>query len=106
MTERARRNVRSPEFAQFYEGAHRGGVLDEKTKRLMHLALVLAFKCEPCVILTLEKLRAMGASEAEIYETIQVSAAVGAGVVMAMADRAQSAEEGHHHFWEPVPATV
>jgi AhpD family alkylhydroperoxidase len=100
MAQRAKRNIKSLDFARFYEPAHAAGVLDEKTKRLMHLALVLAFKCEPCVILTLEKARAIGASEEEIYETIQVAGAVGAGVVLAMADRAQTAVESEHHWWE------
>lgn len=31
----------------FYELAHSQGVLDAKTKELMHIVLVLAFRCEP-----------------------------------------------------------
>lgn len=36
-----------PSFKEFFEGAHAAGALDEKTKQLMHLAVVLAVNCEP-----------------------------------------------------------
>ena len=32
---------------EFYQSAHRDGALDAKTKKLIHLALVLAMRCEP-----------------------------------------------------------
>ena len=36
-----------PPFGEYFEQAHAGGALDEKTKELMHLAVVLAVNCEP-----------------------------------------------------------
>jgi alkylhydroperoxidase/carboxymuconolactone decarboxylase family protein YurZ len=37
----------SREFKQWFDKAHDGGALDKKTKELIHLALALAFHCEP-----------------------------------------------------------
>lgn len=34
-------------YDDFFQSAHRDGALDAKTKRLIHLALVLAMRCEP-----------------------------------------------------------
>lgn len=35
------------DFAQYFKKTHAEGALDAKTKELMHLALVLAYHCEP-----------------------------------------------------------
>jgi alkylhydroperoxidase/carboxymuconolactone decarboxylase family protein YurZ len=34
-------------YAHYFAETHAAGDLDAKTKELMHLALVLAFDCEP-----------------------------------------------------------
>jgi len=34
-------------YASYFKETHTAGVLDAKTKELMHLALVLALHCEP-----------------------------------------------------------
>lgn len=34
-------------FREFFDAAHADGVLDKKTKELIHLAVVLALHCEP-----------------------------------------------------------
>ncbi len=34
-------------FVDFFQSAHQDGALDAKTKKLMHIALVLAMRCEP-----------------------------------------------------------
>jgi hypothetical protein len=34
-------------YADYFKETHAAGVLDAKTKELMHLALVLALHCEP-----------------------------------------------------------
>ena len=34
-------------FQTYYQDTHKAGALDAKTKELMHLALVLAYHCEP-----------------------------------------------------------
>ena len=35
------------EYKKFFEAARAPGILDEKTKELIHIALVLAYHCEP-----------------------------------------------------------
>jgi len=34
-------------FEDFFQSAHQEGALDAKTKELIHIALVLAMRCEP-----------------------------------------------------------
>jgi len=34
-------------YDDFFQSARKDGALDAKTKRLIHLALVLAMRCEP-----------------------------------------------------------
>jgi len=34
-------------YGQYFKETHAEGALDAKTKELMHLALVLAYHCEP-----------------------------------------------------------
>ena len=34
-------------FKSYFDQAHGAGALDERTKELMHLAVVLAVNCEP-----------------------------------------------------------
>lgn len=34
-------------YSDYFKETHAAGVLDAKTKELMHLALVLALHCEP-----------------------------------------------------------
>ena len=58
------------------------------------------------VVSTLEKLKVLGASEEEISETIQLAGSVGAGAIIAMADRAEHAAEAGHHWWAPVEVSV
>lgn len=43
----------------------------------------------------------MGATDEEIAETVHLAASVGAGVVLAMADRAREAAERKHYWWRP-----
>ncbi len=37
----------NPHFHAYFEDTHQAGALDSKTKELLHLALVLAYHCEP-----------------------------------------------------------
>jgi hypothetical protein len=41
----------------------------------------------------------MGASDEEIDEVIQLAGSVGAGVILAMADRAREASDQHNYWW-------
>jgi hypothetical protein len=43
----------------------------------------------------------MGASEEEINEVIQLAGSVGAGAILAMADRAREASDARHYWWRP-----
>lgn len=87
-------------FQEFFKSAHSSGVLDAKTKQLMHIALVLAMRCEPCAVLSIEKGRRMGITDEELDEAIQLASSVGAGTVLAMGDRAKTAAQENHHWWK------
>ncbi|NMP21190.1 hypothetical protein [Sulfobacillus harzensis] len=39
--------MRNGEFQAYFQETHKAGALDAKTKELLHLALVLAYHCEP-----------------------------------------------------------
>ena len=41
----------------------------------------------------------MGATEEEINEVIQLAGSVGAGAILAMADRAREASDSRHFWW-------
>jgi hypothetical protein len=43
----------------------------------------------------------VGATDEEVEETVQLAASVGAGVVLAMADRAREASDRRHLWWKP-----
>lgn len=43
----------------------------------------------------------MGATDEEIEETVHMAASVGAGVVLAMADRAKDASDQRYFWWRP-----
>ncbi len=43
----------------------------------------------------------VGATDEEIEETIQIAGAVGAGAILAMADRARDASDAKHYWWRP-----
>ena len=43
----------------------------------------------------------MGATEDEINEVLQLAGSVGAGVILAMADRARAASEANYFWWRP-----
>jgi hypothetical protein len=43
----------------------------------------------------------MGATEDEINEVLQLAGSVGAGVILAMADRARAASDAKHFWWRP-----
>jgi AhpD family alkylhydroperoxidase len=95
----AQRYFDAPNFGEYFADSHSAGALDEKTKWLIHLAVTLALKCEPCVVNTLGRLERAGASPEEINETIQVASSVGAGAMLAMADRARDAANAGHYWW-------
>ena len=80
-------------YTDFFQSAHQDGALDAKTKKLIHLALVLAMRCEPWAESNLAGAREMGITEEELAECIQLAASVGAGTIRAMARRASKKSE-------------
>ena len=90
-----------PELVGWVRRSHADGVLDAKTKHLIHLAVALALKCEPCVVQELDDLARLGATAEEIDETVQCAASVGAGTMLAMASRAADASEAGYCYWAP-----
>lgn len=61
------------------ERALRDGALTKKAKELMALSLSIVTKCEPCMEWHLDQALQNGATDAEIYETIDVSIEMGGG---------------------------
>ena len=57
------------------------GVIDARTKELINFALVLAARCEPCVVVHLAKARKMGITQAELDEVAWCAVAMGGAPV-------------------------
>ena len=71
------------------------GILDKKTKELMALAISIVTKCEPCMEWHLDQALQDGATDKEIFETIDVAIDMGGGPAAAYARFALKALE---HF--------
>ncbi len=61
------------------EKAFEDGALNKKTKELMALSISIVTKCEPCMEWHLDQAIKAGASDEEIYETIDVAIEMGGG---------------------------
>ena len=59
--------------------AFQSGAIDKKMKELMALSISIVTKCEPCMESHLYKAMKAGASDEEIYETIDVAIEMGGG---------------------------
>ncbi len=66
-------------FRALSEGALAGGVIPAKTKELMALALAIAAHCDGCIGFHAKALVKMGATRAEVEETIAVAVYMGGG---------------------------
>lgn len=66
-------------FLELEEKAFSDGALGKKTKELMALSISIVTKCEPCMEWHLDQALQNGASDAEIYETIDVAIEMGGG---------------------------
>lgn len=66
-------------FLELEEKAFANGALDKKTKELMALSISMVTKCEPCMEWHLDQALQAGASDEEIYETIDVAIEMGGG---------------------------
>ena len=61
------------------EKAFSDGALNKKTKELMALSISIVTKCEPCMEWHLDQAMQAGATDEEIYETIDVAIEMGGG---------------------------
>ena len=64
---------------QLEERAFRNGALDKKTKELMALSISIVTKCEPCMEWHLDQALQAGATDKEVFETIDVAIEMGGG---------------------------
>jgi len=55
------------------------GALDRKTKELIALALSVAARCDPCIAFHTQALAKLGATRAELDETLGVAVYMGGG---------------------------
>ena len=66
-------------FLELEEKAFSDGALEKKTKELMALSISIVTKCEPCMEWHLGQALAAGATDEEVYETIDVAIEMGGG---------------------------
>ncbi len=66
-------------FSEMAKAAHSGDALDPKTKELIALALGVATRCAPCIAYHAEGAAKLGATRAEVLETMAMSIYMGAG---------------------------
>ncbi len=70
-------------FLQVEEKAFQDGSLSKKTKELMALSISIVTKCEPCMEWHLGQALQAGASDEEVFETIDVAVEMGGGQAVA-----------------------
>lgn len=70
---------------QLEEKAFRNGALEKKTKELMALSISIVTKCEPCMEWHLDQALQAGATDKEVFETIDVAIEMGGGQAAAYA---------------------
>jgi AhpD family alkylhydroperoxidase len=66
-------------FGDLGRAATADGVLDAKTKELIALALSVAVRCDPCIGFHTQALARLGATRAEVDETLGVATYMGGG---------------------------
>lgn len=66
-------------FLELEERAFSDGALTKKAKELMALSISIVTKCEPCMEWHLDQAMKSGATDQEIYETIDVAIEMGGG---------------------------
>ncbi|MBP9942937.1 MAG: carboxymuconolactone decarboxylase family protein [Desulfomicrobium sp.] len=66
-------------FLELEAKAFADGALNRKTKELMALSISIVTKCEPCMEWHLDQAMQHGATDQEIYETIDVAIEMGGG---------------------------
>ena len=78
-------------FSAMAQAAGKDGVLDKKTKELIALALSVGARCEPCVGFHAQALVQLGATRAEVAETLGMTVYMGGGPSLMYAAKASAA---------------
>lgn len=66
-------------FLELEQQAFSDGALEKKMKELMALSISIVTKCEPCMEWHLDQALQSGATDEEIYESIDVAIEMGGG---------------------------
>lgn len=66
-------------FLELEAQAFKDGALSKKAKELMALSISIVTKCEPCMEWHLDQALQAGATDDEVYETIDVAIEMGGG---------------------------
>jgi len=82
-------------FLELEKKAFSEGSLSRKNKELMALAISIVTKCEPCIEWHVQQADIAGASDEEIYETIDVAIEMGGGPAAAYSRFALNALDFH-----------
>lgn len=85
----------APCLREMEEKTYADGALDRKTKELMALSIGIVTKCDPCMEWHIQQAYLAGASDQEIFETIDVAINMAGGAAMACARFALTALEYH-----------
>lgn len=86
-------------FSQMARGALKDGALDKKTKELIALAIGVATRCDGCIGFHVDALVRLGATRAEVEETLGMAIYMGGGPSLMYAADAIAA-------WEEFAAPV
>jgi AhpD family alkylhydroperoxidase len=71
--------MKSYPVLELEEKTFNDGALNKKTKELMALSISIVTKCEPCMEWHLDQALQAGATDKEVYETIDVAIEMGGG---------------------------
>lgn len=80
-------------FHQLSQAATKEGTLDKKTKELIAMALAVAARCDGCIGFHAKALVHLGASKAELMETLGMAVYMGGGPSLMYAAEAVGAFE-------------
>jgi len=69
-------------FFALDSATHRDGALDARSKELLGLVASLVLRCNDCVDYHLDRCVALGWSDAELYDAMQVALMVGGSIVI------------------------
>jgi len=84
-------------FGELGRAATASGVLDQKTKELIALALSVAARCDPCIGFHMQTLVKLGVTRQEVDETLGVTTYMGGGPSLMYAASAVNAFEEFSH---------